>query len=77
MTRWTGAWEDYCVEVEALADFGDDVLATTRHRGRGKGSGAEVEQTIFQLWTVHDGRVVRARMFYDEAEALEAVGLRE
>ena len=48
--NWTGAWDDYQVEVE--------------HR-------------IFQLWTLRHDKVVRARMYYDEAEALEAAGLRQ
>ena len=75
--KWTGAWDDYRVEVEELRDFGDHVLATTRHHGRGKGSGAVVEHQIFQLWTVRDGKVVRATMYYDETEALEAAGATE
>lgn len=64
------------VEVEELADFGEHVLARTRHHGRGKGSGVQVEHRIFQLWTLRAGKVVRARMYYDEAEAREALGLR-
>jgi ketosteroid isomerase-like protein len=67
---WTGAWEDYRVEVEELTDCGDQVLARTRHHGRGKGSGAEVELEIFQLWTLRDDKAVRATMYYDQAEAI-------
>jgi uncharacterized protein len=70
--RWTGAWDDYRVEVDELIDLGDDVLARTRHLGRGKDSRVEVEMKIFQLWTLRDDKVVRARMYYDEAEAREA-----
>ena len=76
-TRWSGAWDDYRLEVEDLRDFGDHVLARTRHRGRGKGSGIDVERQVFQVWTLRNDKVVRASMYYDEAEALEAVGLRE
>jgi ketosteroid isomerase-like protein len=76
MRKWAGAWDDYRVEAEELTDLGDQVLARTRHRGRGKGSGVEVQQQIFQLLTLRDGKVVRMRMYYDEAEALEAAGLR-
>jgi ketosteroid isomerase-like protein len=75
--RWAGTWEDYRVEVEELTDLGDQVLARTRHQGRGKGSGVEVEQRIFQLWSLRNDKVVRARMYYHEAEALEAAGHRE
>ena len=74
---WTGAWDDYRVEVEELRDLDDHVLARTRHRGRGKGSGVEVDLQIFQVWRLRDSRVVEATMYYEEAEALEAVGLSE
>jgi ketosteroid isomerase-like protein len=75
--NWMGTWEDYRVEVEELTDLGDHVLARTRHHGRGKGSGVEVEQRIFQLWSLQNDKVVRARMYYDEAEAVEAAGSQE
>lgn len=76
-SKWAGAWDDYRVEVEELVDVGEQVLARTRHRGRGKGSGADVEQEIFQLWTFSDGKIVRARMYYEEAGALKAAGISE
>src|SRR4051794_18535715 len=71
--KWTGAWEDYRVEVEELTDHGEGVLARTRHLGRGKDSGVEVDMRIFQLWTLRNGKVVRATMYYEEAEAREAL----
>jgi steroid delta-isomerase-like uncharacterized protein len=68
---------DYHVKVEELINLGEHVLARTRHHGRGKRSGVEVEQQmIFQLWTLRHDKIVRAKMYYDKAEALEAVGLR-
>jgi ketosteroid isomerase-like protein len=76
MTKWVGAWDDYRVEVEELVDSGDHVLAKTRHHGRGKSSGVEVERQIFQLYTLRNGRIVRTRMYYDEAEARKAAGMR-
>jgi ketosteroid isomerase-like protein len=57
-----------------LTDFGDHVLADTRHRGRGKGSAVETEQRIFQLYTLRNGRIIRTRMFYEEQKALDAIG---
>ena len=72
-SKWTGAWHEYRVEVEELSDLGGSVLARTRHFGRGKDSGVEVEMQIFQIWTVRQGKVVRARMYYDEADARAAL----
>jgi hypothetical protein len=44
---------------------------------RGKGSGAEAESRIGQVWTFRDGVVVRWENFSTPAEALEAAGIRE
>ena len=77
LTKWTGAWSDYRVEVDQLVDLGDHVLAKTRHHGRGKSSGIETEQRIFQLYTLRERRIVRTRMYYDEDEALNEVGAPE
>ena len=45
--------------------------------GRGAMSGAEVRSVNHELLTVRDGMIVRFREFYDERNALEAVGLEE
>jgi hypothetical protein len=34
--KWLGPWDEYHVEVDELTDLGDQVLANTRHHGRGK-----------------------------------------
>lgn len=52
MANWVGAWDEYRVDVDELTDLGDHALANTRHHGRGKSSGAEVEMQIFQLMTL-------------------------
>jgi ketosteroid isomerase-like protein len=70
--RWTAPWDDFRFEVEELTDFGDQVLARARNRGRGKSSGIEVEGVVFQLWTIRNEKMVRVRMYSDEREALEA-----
>jgi ketosteroid isomerase-like protein len=46
-------------------------------RGRGRGSGVEVEARFYEVYTVRDGRTVRWEEFSDRAEALKAAGLRE
>jgi ketosteroid isomerase-like protein len=74
--KWVGAWEDYRLDVEELIDVGDHVFARCSQRVRGRTSGIDVEQRLFSVWTLLDGKVVRMRMYYDEREALEAAGLR-
>jgi ketosteroid isomerase-like protein len=75
--HWKGAWEDLEVTVEELIDAGDRVFLTAHHRGRGRGSGVQVDTRLYSVYTLRDGKVVRADEYAERAEALEAAGLRE
>jgi ketosteroid isomerase-like protein len=48
-----------------------------RFRGRGKGGGAPVDERIAHVFTLREGKLVRADFYSDPAEALKAVGLAE
>ena len=73
------AWEEGFVtehmEGEEMLDAGDRVVVFVRHRGRGRLSGIEIDQTFAMVWTLRDGRAVRMDMYPTRDEALEAVGL--
>jgi hypothetical protein len=58
-------------------DAGDEVVATYRVHGRGRASGAEVDQRITLLWSVRDDKITRVRAYRERSEALEAAGLRD
>ncbi len=78
MRRWVGTFEDYRYEVERLTDLGSGaVLAVVFETGRGKGSGAPVNRSYANLYTVIEGKIARMTMFPTEREALEAAGLSE
>jgi ketosteroid isomerase-like protein len=77
LATWVGTWDEYHFELRELIDAGDQVLATGWQRGRGKGSGVEVSEEIFSVWTLDAGSVVRQRMFRDRIQSLEAAGLSE
>jgi uncharacterized protein len=68
---------DFRMEVERLIDVGDRVVVIATMRGRGTGSGMEVENRHGSVWTIRDGKAVRFQWFQEPEEALEAVGLRE
>jgi ketosteroid isomerase-like protein len=71
------AWEDWPLwEPQELIDADDRVAAFIRTTARGKGSGAEVEAYVWNVWTFRDGKVVELKYFGDDrAAALEAAGL--
>ncbi|MCW3034143.1 MAG: hypothetical protein QOK19_2612 [Solirubrobacteraceae bacterium] len=75
--RWLGEWGEYGFEAERFVDCGDDVLVVARESGRGRTSGASVSALNYAVITMCDGKIARYREFYDEAAALEAVGLAE
>ncbi len=79
--RW---WEnlhdvfpDYTIEVVEERDLGDLTLATLRNRGHGAVSDTPFEGTLWMVGRWRRGKCVWWRAYGTEAEALEAVGLRE
>jgi ketosteroid isomerase-like protein len=74
---WFEAFERVDFDIENILESGGEVVVFMRIRGRGRGSGLVVEQRIPSVWTVHGGRIVRVRGYRNEADALEAAGLRE
>jgi ketosteroid isomerase-like protein len=70
-------WDDWPAwEPQELIDAGDKVVAFIRTTARGKGSGAEVEAHVWNLWTFRDGKLVELGYFGDDrAAALEAAGI--
>lgn len=75
MRHWIGTWEHYEIHVDKLLDAGEQVVALTRERGRGKGSRAQVELQGAVVFSLDGGKVVHFKGFLDRAEALDAVGL--
>jgi ketosteroid isomerase-like protein len=65
------------LEVEELIDAGDRVVAVTRERGVGRGSGVLVRSVAVSVWTLKDRKVVQVQVFDERQQALEAAGLRE
>jgi ketosteroid isomerase-like protein len=75
--HYWGTWDEYRLDAEELIDAGPSVVALLRERGRGKGSGAPFDTRWAQVWTFHQGRIIRWALFPDENAALQAAGLSE
>jgi ketosteroid isomerase-like protein len=72
---WFEAFEEFTIEPEDFIEHGGDrVLVPMRQRARGKGSGLEVEQRFYQLFTLRDGMVFRFEEYTEEADAWKALG---
>jgi ketosteroid isomerase-like protein len=44
---------------------------------RGRRSGMEISQRLFDLFELRDGKILRMKQYLDPHQALEAVGLSE
>jgi ketosteroid isomerase-like protein len=74
--RWKREWDNYELIPEEFVDMGDRVVATVRFRARGRGSGIEVDDRLYDVFTLRDGKIVRMDQFTERSEALEAARLR-
>ena len=75
--RWDGEWEQLETVIEEVIDADDKVLMAVRYRGRGRASGVEVDDRLFEVHTFRDSQCVSKVDFQKRAEALEAAGLSE
>jgi ketosteroid isomerase-like protein len=70
-------WEDFRLEPLEFIDAGDKVVVSHLIRGRGRGSGVDVELPSTSIYTLRNGKVIDNRMYREHSDALEAAGLRE
>jgi ketosteroid isomerase-like protein len=54
----------------------ENVVIVTQ-RGRSRATGVPVVMRFAQVWTMHDGRTIRMRMYANLDEAFKTVGLSE
>ena len=75
--NWRAQWGDFRYEPDELRDLGDRLLVIGRISTSGMSSGAATDSDFANVFTLSAGRVVGEHVYFDRAEALEAVGLRE
>jgi ketosteroid isomerase-like protein len=76
VTSWVGAWDEWREEIEEVRDLGSSVLVLSVQRGRGKGSGAEVEARWAVVYELDRGVITSMRIYPHSEEGLKAAGLR-
>jgi ketosteroid isomerase-like protein len=66
-------FEEMRIEVDELVDCGEQVFCVTRAVGRGRHSHAlGTGGTVYPVFTVREGLIVRYQLFADRKQALEA-----
>jgi ketosteroid isomerase-like protein len=75
---WLAPWASYRAEIEELIDLGDRVVSVLCDYARREPDAPEVALKSAAVWTVRDGRIVRAEFYTGgRDEALKAAGLTE
>jgi alpha,alpha-trehalase len=64
------AFDDFSVELLEVEEVRGQVLVTMRQRGRGKASGADVDNHLTHVWTLRDGRGTRLKSFAHRDDAV-------
>ena len=77
MRSFLDPWERLTIQALDIRAVGDTVLASVAQHGKGRASGIEGDNRYFQLFTFRGAKIVRMESVMNEAEALEAAGLRE
>ena len=75
MAGWSDVGTHAQLEPTELIDLGDRLVVLADMPMRAQASGVALAQTYASIWTIKDGRVIRARDFLNHGEALEAAGL--
>ena len=68
-------WDSWEVEPLEFLENGDLVFVEHLVRARGKGSGIEVVQTYWSVWTFRDGKGAKLVLHLDRDAALAGAGL--
>jgi ketosteroid isomerase-like protein len=70
------AFEELSFQAEGLIEAPEgEIVVFIRVKGRGRGSGIEIDNRIAWVWTFRDDRASRLVVYEERDEALEAVGL--
>ena len=81
MPKWMdvirSAWEEFEVSLDEVLHDGDDVVVVAELlRGRGRGSGVEVEMRIFSAYWFEEGKIRRRAAFTEPKRPSKPPGLR-
>jgi ketosteroid isomerase-like protein len=77
IAAWPQQFDDYRIEILRTVETSDHVVATVHQTGRGKATGIPVETQATMVFAIREGKIAEWRVFLEEDEAFDAVGLRK
>ena len=79
MDQWEQDFDEFSADIEEFTDAGDFVVAVTRWRAKGRGSGLALDLHAADVYELCEGKIMKVTLGYppDKHDALKAVGLEE
>jgi ketosteroid isomerase-like protein len=72
--EWMENWEEYRSEPVELTEVDDAILVRAHQTGKGRLSGIEIDQDLFVLLRLRDGKFVEYGIYNSREDALASVG---
>jgi ketosteroid isomerase-like protein len=72
--EWLENWEEYRSEPVDLTESGGEILVHAIQAGKGKLSGIELQQDLFMVLRLRDGKFVEYRLYTKREGALASMG---
>jgi ketosteroid isomerase-like protein len=77
IAAWPEQFDDYRIEILRTVETSGHVVATVHQSGRGKSTGIPVETQATMVFAIRQGMIAEWRVFLEDDEAFDAVGLRQ
>jgi uncharacterized protein len=71
--EWFENWDEYRVEPQEFVEAGGEILVRARQVGRGKLSGIEIDDDLYQVFRVRNGRLVEYRLYTEREDAVASM----
>ena len=72
--EWMENWEEYRSEPVEFTEAGGEILVRAHQTGRGKLSGIEVNQDLFIVFRMRDGKFLEYRLYTNRDDAVASMG---
>jgi ketosteroid isomerase-like protein len=72
--EWLENWQEYRSEPVEFHESGDQMLVHAIQSGKGKLSGIEIEQDLFVVFRIRDGKFVEYQLYTEREDALGSLG---
>jgi ketosteroid isomerase-like protein len=72
--EWMENWEEYRAKPVEFTEAGGEILVRAHQTGRGKLSGIEINQDLFIVFRLRDGKFFEYRLYTNREDAVASMG---